>query len=480
MTTDQKQYLRLLRATSDTICLLVLYVLFVPLIIHIQSLLSGMGTIDDCIYRSDIYIMLLPLFVLVPPGLSFKFNWYDQNTCQGIRHLFFQPLCFSFLAIFFFDALMLSFDLSQLNAITIALISGCILFSLLVLNRKYLTFLITKSRSNDNIVKHILIVGNGPKAQSFAKHTKTTPESGLRFAGFLGTSSPLPEKTKKEVIGKMTDLPKLVQNHYVDCVLFPEDPEIAPHFDVVFKTCSLLGIDFATTIPRQDTDLDGAARIQSEIMNDQKVTLYKFMNIRPFSAFIKRVFDFTGSSILIFLCIPFWIVIPLLIKSSSPGPIFFRQERVGKFGKKFTLYKFRSMYENAEKMQESLMYLNEMDGPAFKIKNDPRQTPTGKILRKYSLDELPQLFNVFKGDISLVGPRPAKADEVLQYRPLERRRLAVTQGITCIWQISGRNDIKFDEWMKLDLMYIDSWSSVQDFKILFKTIPAVLMKKGAY
>ena len=477
MTIDQKQYLRLLQATSDMICLLILYVLVIPLIINIVTQWGGVTTTDDCIYRSGIYLFLLPWFVLIPPGLSFKFKWYNQKIRPSVRQLVFQPLCFSTLFIVYFTPLLSGFDLSQFKIAAIAFSSACILFLFMVLNRKYLLHLVTASRSNDNIVKHILILGQGPKALSFAKYIKATPESGLRFAGFLTTSTSL---AGKNVIGKIINLPKLVQDHYVDCVLFPEDPELTLHFNFIFKTCSILGIDFATTIPRQDPDQDGAARVQSEILNNQKITLYKFVNITPLSAFTKRVFDFTGSTILICLSIPFWIVVPLLIKSSSPGPIFFRQERVGKFGKKFTLYKFRSMHENAEKMQASLMHLNEMDGPAFKIKEDPRQTVTGKILRRYSLDELPQLFNVFRGDISLVGPRPAKEDEVIQYRPQERKRLAVIQGITCLWQVSGRSDIKFDEWMKLDLMYIDSWSSVQDFKILFKTIPAVLLKKGAY
>jgi lipopolysaccharide/colanic/teichoic acid biosynthesis glycosyltransferase len=172
-------------------------------------------------------------------------------------------------------------------------------------------------------------------------------------------------------------------------------------------------------------------------------------------------------------------VIPIAIKLSSSGPIFFPQERIGRYGKKFILFKFRSMVVGAEEMQQSLMHLNEMDGPAFKIKEDPRQTIAGKFLRRSSLDELPQLFNVIKGDISLVGPRPAIESEVVNYSPNERKRLSLMQGITCIWQVSGRNKIKFHEWMQLDLMYIENWSLAQDFKILFRTIPAVLFKKGA-
>jgi len=208
--------------------------------------------------------------------------------------------------------------------------------------------------------------------------------------------------------------------------------------------------------------------------------LIKFVYIIPLTVFLKRIIDLTASSVLIVLCMPFWITIPISIKLTSPGPVFFRQERFGKYGKKFILYKFRSMVVGAEKMQEGLTYLNEMDGPAFKIKNDPRQTVSGRFLRKTSLDELPQLFNVFRGDISLVGPRPAIEKEVIHYRPIERKRLSVPQGITCIWQVSGRNNIKFDEWMKLDLMYIYNFSAAQDIKILLKTIPAVLLKKGAY
>lgn len=480
MTTDQKYYLRLLQATSDLICLLILYMLFTPLVINIATQFGAGAGAGDCIYKSTAYICLLPLFVLIPPALSLKLKCYNKNINQTLIIFFFHPFCVSIMASIFYFIFFMYLGLSQLTITAVVLPSAGILFFLLILSRKYLLHVVTKSQSNDNLVKHILILGTGPKALAFAKYITKTPESGMRFAGFLAGSAPARENHGQPVIGKVNELNKLVQKHYVDCIFLPEDPDLSPDYDFIFKACSLMGIDFATANPKPPPCKIKAARTLNETINNVNITLFKFVNIVPYSAFIKRVFDFTGSTVLIFLCIPFWIVVPLLIKSSSPGTVFFRQERVGKFGKKFTLYKFRSMHENAEKMQASLMHLNEMDGPAFKIKEDPRQTPTGKILRKYSLDELPQLFNVFRGDISLVGPRPAKEGEVIQYRPQERRRLSVVQGITCIWQVSGRNDIKFDEWMKLDLMYIDNWSSVQDFKILFKTVPAVLMKKGAY
>ena len=170
----------------------------------------------------------------------------------------------------------------------------------------------------------------------------------------------------------------------------------------------------------------------------------------------------------------------LLIKWTLPGPVLFNQVRMGLNGRKFNMYKFRSMHQDAENRLGALKSSNEMSGPVFKIANDPRVTPVGRFIRKFSIDELPQLFNVLKGDMSLVGPRPPIYKEVLEYQRWQRRRLSMRPGITCIWQVSGRNDIGFEEWMKLDLQYIDNWSFWLDLKLLFKTIPAVLIGKGAH
>jgi len=170
----------------------------------------------------------------------------------------------------------------------------------------------------------------------------------------------------------------------------------------------------------------------------------------------------------------------LLIKWTLPGPVLFNQVRMGLNGRKFNMYKFRSMHQDAENRLGALKSSNEMSGPVFKIANDPRVTPVGRFIRKFSIDELPQLFNVLKGDMSLVGPRPPVYKEVLEYQRWQRRGLAMRPGITCIWQVSGRNDIGFEEWMELDLQYIDNWSFWLDLKLLFKTIPAVLIGKGAH
>jgi exopolysaccharide biosynthesis polyprenyl glycosylphosphotransferase len=196
--------------------------------------------------------------------------------------------------------------------------------------------------------------------------------------------------------------------------------------------------------------------------------------------FLKRLIDIVGSGLGILILIPVFLIIGILIKLEDPkGSVFFSQKRNGLNGKEFNMYKFRSMVHNAEDLLESLMSKNEMDGPVFKIKDDPRITKIGKFIRKTSLDELPQLFNVLKGDMSLVGPRPPIPREVIQYNKYQYQRLLVKPGITCYWQISGRNNIDFDEWVELDLKYIKERNLFKDIYIILMTLPVLLGDKNA-
>ena len=196
--------------------------------------------------------------------------------------------------------------------------------------------------------------------------------------------------------------------------------------------------------------------------------------------FGKRAFDVVVSGLLLLALSPLMALIALGIKVSSPGPVIFRQRRAGLGGQPFTFFKFRSMCLDAEEKREELVDMNEMNGPVFKIKNDPRITPFGRFLRKWSLDELPQLFNVFRGDMSLVGPRPPMMNEVPGYEPWQRRRLHLTGGITCVWQVSGRSDIDFEDWMRMDMRYIQERSAWMDIKLLCQTVWTVVSGKGAY
>jgi exopolysaccharide biosynthesis polyprenyl glycosylphosphotransferase len=196
---------------------------------------------------------------------------------------------------------------------------------------------------------------------------------------------------------------------------------------------------------------------------------------------VKRAIDIVGAGLGIVVISPLLIALALLVRATSKGPIFYRSRYMGERGRTFIGYKFRSMVANADELKSSMSHLNHMKGPAFKIRNDPRVTPIGRLLRKYSLDELPQLWNVLKGDMSLVGPRPPLPDEFKRFKEWHKRKLTVRPGITCFWQINGRSEITdFDEWARLDLKYIQGWSLWMDFKILLKTVPAVLHGRGAY
>ena len=196
---------------------------------------------------------------------------------------------------------------------------------------------------------------------------------------------------------------------------------------------------------------------------------------------VKRLIDIIASILLLLMLMPLFAIIMLLIYLSSPGPVFYKQTRVGRWGKLFTMWKFRSMYPDADERLKEIMAKNEMTGGViFKMKNDPRIIPIGRFIRKASIDELPQLWNVLKGDMSLVGPRPALPSEVNQYSLQDRQRLEVIPGITCIWQVSGRSDIPFPQQVQLDVQYIQSQSLLLDLKLLLKTIPAVLLSRGAY
>ena len=196
--------------------------------------------------------------------------------------------------------------------------------------------------------------------------------------------------------------------------------------------------------------------------------------------FLKRTFDVVASLLGLFICVPIFLIVGIAIKiEDSKGTVFYHQPRIGLNGKTFSLHKLRSMYSNADEIKASLMDQNEMDGPVFKIKNDPRVTKVGRVIRKFSIDELPQLWNVFIGDMSLVGPRPLPVAEELACNAYQRQRELVKPGLTCYWQISGRNDIMFAEWIELDFKYIRNQSIWTDLSLLFRTIPAVLCSKGA-
>jgi exopolysaccharide biosynthesis polyprenyl glycosylphosphotransferase len=242
------------------------------------------------------------------------------------------------------------------------------------------------------------------------------------------------------------------------------------------KLCERFGIPFA--LPAHPFRMDRARAEDSHAVADGYLHFVTHAP-RPHQMAIKRLFDIVSSGMGLLVLSPLLITVAILIKLTSRGPIFFKQKRVGLHGKTFNMLKFRSMVVNAEELKEKLEALNEQTGPVFKIKNDPRITRIGRFIRKYSIDELPQLLNVLRGEMSVVGPRPPLPKEVEKYAAWQRRRLSVRPGLTCIWQVSGRNQISFEEWMYLDMQYIDNWSLMTDLGLILKTVPVVITGNGA-
>jgi exopolysaccharide biosynthesis polyprenyl glycosylphosphotransferase len=294
----------------------------------------------------------------------------------------------------------------------------------------------------------------------------------LRFSG--ETSS---VETKAPVLGTTKDLESVLCTVPVNEVYIAGNPiRHGEGMQAAIKTCERFGIPFA--LPAHPFRMDRARPEQTHAVSDGYLHFVTHAPA-PHQMAIKRLFDIIASTGALLLLSPLLLGVALAIKLTSRGPIFFKQQRVGLHGKTFDMLKFRSMVVNAEELRAKLEALNEQTGPVFKIKNDPRITRIGRFIRKYSIDELPQLLNVLRGEMSVVGPRPPLPKEVEKYAAWQRRRLSVRPGLTCIWQVSGRNQISFEEWMYLDMQYIDNWTLLTDLRLLLKTVPVVLTGNGA-
>jgi exopolysaccharide biosynthesis polyprenyl glycosylphosphotransferase len=325
----------------------------------------------------------------------------------------------------------------------------------------------------------VLIVGTSPTALEIADSIVGHRYWGYRLLGFIesGRDPAEPWTGRSPILGEISDIPRIVENNVVDDVIFAVHRRELDRLEDFFLSLQEQGIRtrFAMNLFPHTR-----ARVQLEELDGMPLLSFATTPTNQLGLLAKRAVDVGVASLVLLLALPVVLVIAGAIKlSSRGGSVLFRQTRCGLNGRFFTLYKFRTMVEDAEERRRELMHLNEMNGPVFKLRSDPRVTWLGRFLRKFSLDELPQLWNVLRGDMSLVGPRPPIPEEVARYQRWQRRRLAMKPGLTCLWQISGRNEVDFDRWIELDLEYIDSWTPLLDFKILLKTIPVVLTGRGA-
>ncbi|MGH9432934.1 MAG: sugar transferase [Terriglobia bacterium] len=331
--------------------------------------------------------------------------------------------------------------------------------------------------------RHFLLVGNTPQTVAIAAAVEANEVRGVKLAGFavlpINGSRPEVDQTRLRrsyPVWDLGDIPELLRRHVIDEVIFAVGKDDVEKLSDTFLLCEEEGVRTRLLLSFFPHLI---SKVYLEHLSDMALLTFSTTPENRFLMLAKRIVDFAMAAFMVVILSPALLVLSLLIKLTDGGPVLFRQTRCGLGGRKFTLYKFRSMIVGADKLRAKLESLNEKDGPIFKIKNDPRCTRTGRLMRKLSLDELPQLFNVLKGDMSFVGPRPPLPEEVEKYERWQRRRLRMQPGLTCLWALEGRSHLNFQRWMELDLEYIDHWSPGLDWKIILKTIPVVLLGRGA-
>jgi exopolysaccharide biosynthesis polyprenyl glycosylphosphotransferase len=348
----------------------------------------------------------------------------------------------------------------------------------LIIERQLLNLLLDYIHELGYNQVNLLIVGTGRRAREFIRLVKSHSNWGLRIVGLIDDEHDMfgKEIAGYRVLGRLQDIPFILHRKVIDRVIFVVPRLWLNRIDEAILACEREGIPTSISMDLYDLRI---AKVRQTDFSGFPLLEFETFSAKEWQLFVKRTIDVVLALVLSLLLAPLMLLLAIAIKLSSRGPVFFTQQRCGMNGRTFNLYKFRSMYVGAEIKRRELEKCNEMDGPVFKIKRDPRITPLGRILRKLSLDELPQLFNVIKGDMSFVGPRPPLAIEVELYKLWQRRRLSLKPGLTCIWQVSGRNKIGFEKWMEMDLEYIDNWSLWLDFKIMVKTVFVVMFGYGA-
>ncbi len=472
------QYVQL---TADilltALCLPVAYYLRLVFPNWLPSALAGMFNPE--IYPLEKYLILLtvilPVWIIV---LYFNRSHRLLLTERVQEHvLVLARLEMTGALIIGFISFFFQFTLSRSLFFFFLLTNAIVLF----LSRLLLGWYIRNRSIRDFNLRRVVIVGTDEEARHIGSMVEKYRFCGITLGGYLTLPG---EKVKRggqdpsPLLGSLDDLPELVRREVIDEIVFVGGATAdGSRFHDSFRFCEELGLQIrlaADLFPRS------ISRISIDHLEDIPLITFTSVPDHGLALMIKRLMDVVFGSVFLLLSLPLMLITAICIKSTSAGPIFYRQVRCGLYGRRFTLYKFRSMVDGAEDILWEIRHLNEMSGPVFKMRNDPRVTPLGRILRKTSIDELPQFWNVLRGEMSLVGPRAPLPEEVEAYTNGQRRRLSVKPGITCLWQVSGRSQIDFLQWMQLDLHYIDHWSLWLDWKILFKTIPTVLFCRGAH
>jgi exopolysaccharide biosynthesis polyprenyl glycosylphosphotransferase len=429
------------------------------------------------LYPVSNYLWIVPATVGIWLGVGVALGIYRDIRDEELSRAFLDPLKVALVATTLLFAFTFAFKLVYISR----LLLGFYAVSDLVL---MILFRLVARRLSVGELRHFLVVGATPEAMDIARTLEAGEHRGLRLVGFARVEPGPEEEILPAASGlrracplySLTKLPELLRRHVIDEVVFAVGKDDLEKLEETFLRCEEEGVKTRLVLNFFPHVI---SRVSLERLRDTPLLTFSTTPEDESLLLLKRVLDFLMAFALLVVLSPLLLVLAALIKLTSRGPVLFRQTRCGLGGRKFTLLKFRSMHPDADLRREELEALNEMDGPVFKIRDDPRCTPVGRFMRKFSLDELPQLVNVLKGEMSFVGPRPPLPEEVERYEPWQRRRLRMHPGLTCLWALEGRSKLNFRRWMELDLQYIDNWSPALDWKILLRTIPVVLLGRGA-
>ncbi|HYS56067.1 MAG TPA: sugar transferase [Thermoanaerobaculia bacterium] len=426
------------------------------------------------------YLKIYPVVLIIWSVLLFSYHSYHSHRTVPLRREVFTVFRVVAVGNVLLATLAFLLPLRQLSRAWFVIFAGLSAL-LLVLEKIALRVMARYVRAKGLNYRTVLIVGTGRRAIDVARLVEEHKYWGYKILGFVSDGHRLPNGWGRyRVCGTVPEIRTLLEKgefpEVVDEIVFAVTRKKLDEMKQIFLLCEELGIRVRVAMNFFENRL---ARIEVEELEGIPFLTFTTTPSNETQLAAKRLLDVGVSLGLLALSAPVIVLAAIAIKITSPGSVVFKQQRIGLNGRTFTLYKFRTMIADAHERLGEVSHLNEMTGPVFKVKADPRVTWVGRILRRFSLDELPQLWNVLKGDMSLVGPRPPIPEEVRSYHRWQRRRLSMKPGLTCLWQVNGRNNIDFDRWMRMDLQYIDNWSPSLDLKILLRTIPAVLLGRGA-